>query len=164
MILALAVVIPSMASDTSEASAKAVELMKLLEIRKNIDASMAQVMAFSEQMIDSQDLDPEVAAVAKKSSKVSMEATLEAMQNMEWEAMFADIYSKVFTADEIQGLIDFYNAPLGQKLLEKQPELMAATMQKMQIEMSKFMPQIQEAAMKAIQEAKAEKANLQDQE
>jgi len=164
LILAFAMVIPSMAADTSEANTKAIELMKLLEIRKNIDASMAQIMAFSDQMIDSQNLDPEVAALAKKSSKGSMEATIEAMQNMEWEAMFADIYSNVFSAEEIQGLIDFYETPLGKKLLEKQPELMAATMQKMQGEMSKFMPKIQAAAMKAVQEAKAEKVELQDQE
>ena len=69
--------------------------------------------------------------------------------------MFAEIYSDVFTEDEIQGIIDFYKSPIGQKMLEKQPELTGATMQKMQVEMAKIMPAIQKAAMEAITEAQA---------
>ena len=60
----------------------------------------------------------------------------------------------MFTEEELQGLIDFYKSPVGNKFLEKQPELMAATMNRMQTEMAKIMPKIQEAAMTAVQEAK----------
>ena len=157
-LLLLASVLPAFASDTDVASEKAIELMQLLEIRKNIDASTSQVLAFTERMIESQNLPPEAEALAKQSSRIGSQVTLDAMKNMEWEVMFADIYAQVFSAEEIQGLIDFYGTPLGQKLLEKQPELMAATMQKMQVEMGKFMPQIQAAAMQAIEKAKASSA------
>ena len=62
----------------------------------------------------------------------------------------------MFTEDELQDLIDFYKSPLGQKMLKKQPELMKATMQKMQVEMSKVMPKIQADIKKAIEEVKNE--------
>ena len=139
----------------ADSKEKAIELMNALEIRKNIDASMAQVMSFSERMIESQNLAPEVESAAKATSKLTMQATIDAMNAIQWEAMFADIYATVFSEEEIQGLIDFYHSPLGMKLLEKQPELMAATMQKMQVEMAKFMPQIQQAAIQAVEQAKA---------
>ncbi len=139
-------------ADTKE---KAIELMTVLEIRKNIDASIEQVMNFSNRMIESQGLSPEEEAVAKAVSEDSLKATFGAMEEMQWESMFADIYANVFSEDEIQGLIDFYHTPLGIKLLEKQPELMAATMQKMQGEMGKMMPKIQQATMQAIEKAKA---------
>jgi len=50
-------------------------------------------------------------------------------------------------------IIDFYKSPVGKKMLEKQPELVAATMQRMQTEMAKLMPKIQAATMSAIQDA-----------
>jgi hypothetical protein len=51
-------------------------------------------------------------------------------------------------------VIDFYKSPVGAKFIEKQPELMAQTMQKMQVEMAKIMPKIQADVQKAIQESK----------
>jgi hypothetical protein len=140
----------------ADAHSKAVELMKLMEIRKNIDASMGQIQQFSASMIDSQGLDPEAAAQAKKVAAKSTEVSMNAIKEMNWEGMFAEIYAEVFTEEEIQGMIDFYKSPVGQKMLAKQPELAAATMQKMQVEMAKVMPAIQQAAMEAVAEAQAE--------
>jgi hypothetical protein len=132
---------------------KAVELMELMEIRKNIDASMGQISSYMEQMIESQDLDPKAKEAVKAASKKSMAETFQAMKEMNWESMFGEIYSEVFTEEELQGLIDFYKSPVGKKFLEKQPELMDATMTRIQTEMAKFMPMIQEATMTAVQEA-----------
>lgn len=137
-------------ADTKE---KAVELMKVMEVRKQIDIAMKQVEGFSDKMIEAQNLDPKIKEAAKTASKKSISETLKVMQEIKWENIFADIYTKVFTEEELQGLIDFYKSPLGKKMLEKQPELMAATMNKMQAEMSKFMPKIQEATMSALKEA-----------
>jgi len=132
---------------------KAEELMQLMEIRKNIDASQAQITDMMSQMIASQGLSEEETQEAIQLSKQSMDSTFEAMKEIDWEKMFGEIYASVFSEEEIQGLIDFYKSPVGQKFLEKQPELMAATMQKMQGEMMKIMPQIQADVMKAIEEA-----------
>jgi hypothetical protein len=138
---------------SADVNEKASELMKLMEIRKNIDTSMAQVSIYVDQMIDSQELEREVKEAAKAKIKASMAAQVEAMKEMNWESMFGEIYTEVFSEDEIQGLIDFYKSPVGKKMLEKQPELVAATMQRMQTEMAKLMPKIQAATMSAIQDA-----------
>ncbi len=138
----------------ADAHAKAVELMKLMEIRKNIEASTGQIKQFSNSMIDSQGLAPEETKAAKAAAEKSMEAALGAIQEIDWEGMFASIYAEVFSEEEIQGLIDFYQSPVGKKFLDKQPELTAATMQKMQLEMAKIMPAIQQATMEAITEVK----------
>jgi len=139
----------------ADSKAKAIELMNALEIRKNIDTSMAQVIGFSDKMIEAQNLDPETKNEAINASHKTLQATIEAINGIDWESIFADIYAEVFAEDEIQGLIDFYHSPVGKKLLEKQPQLMGATMTRMQTEMAKFMPQVQQAAMQAVQEAKA---------
>jgi hypothetical protein len=136
--------------------AKAKELISLMEIEKNIDASVVQITKMMDGMIDAQGLDPESAKVAKEISKKSMESSFKQMKQIDWVTMFGSIYSDVFTVDELQGIIDFYKSPVGKKMLEKQPELTAATMQKMQAEMAKFMPQIQADVQKALEEAMKE--------
>lgn len=133
---------------------KAKELIKIMEVTKQLDASQQQIGNFMDQMVDSQGLSGEEAATAKALAKKSMESSFEAMKSIDWEAMFGDIYASVFTEEEIQALIDFYKSPIGKKYLDKQPELMAATMQKMQGEMAKLMPKIQADVAKAIEEAK----------
>ena len=130
---------------------KAKELMNLLEITKNIDSSFEQVQGFADQMINSQGLTPEQAKLAREESKKAMKSY---MKSIDWESMFAEIYASVFTEKELQAVIDFYKSPVGAKFIEKQPELMAQTMQKMQVEMAKIMPKIQADVHKAIQESK----------
>ncbi len=140
------------AEETKEQKAK--ELVKLMEVTKAIDSSFSEVSNFSEQMVDAQQLSAEEKEKAKKYAKTSMEKTFKAMKAIDWEKMFADIYAEVFTEDELNELTKFYKSPIGKKLLEKQPELTRATMQKMQMEMSKLMPQIQKDIQEAIIKAK----------
>ena len=138
----------------ADAQSKAIELMKMMEIRKNIESVKANMSQYVNQMIDAQGLAPEVAEKAKVATSARMKITFQEMMKMDWEGMFAEIYTEVFSEDEMQGLIDFYNTPTGKKFIEKQPALQAAIMQKLQVEMAKIMPAIQQAAMEAVQEAK----------
>ena len=156
-LLAIALTLPVQifAVTTTQATAqdKAKELIKILNISKSIDSSFSEVSKFSSKMIDAQDLSPAAKAIAKKSMESSMTATFAEMKTIDWNKMFADVYASVFTAEEIDGLIKFYQSPLGQKLLSKEPELTKATMQKMQVEMAKIMPKLQANMAKAITEA-----------
>lgn len=57
------------------------------------------------------------------------------------------MYVDVYTEDELRGLNDFYRSPLGQKFIEKTPEIMEASTQ-MTLEMlQEFIPKL-----KAMQE------------
>jgi hypothetical protein len=40
-----------------------------------------------------------------------------------WETTIADVYAQNFTADELQQALDFYNSPVGRKVLELDDEL-----------------------------------------
>ncbi len=154
-LLAAALTLPLQIFATeATATSKAQELIQILNITKSIDSSFDEVANFSSQMIDSQDLTAEEKVEAKKIMNQSMKSTFSEMKSIDWNKMFAEVYASVFTADEIDGLIKFYKSPLGQKLLEKEPQLTKATMQKMQIEMAKIMPKIQAGMAKAIQESK----------
>jgi hypothetical protein len=142
----------SLADDKTEAKAR--ELMATMKITENIEKSFAQISKFSEGIIDSQDLDEEAKEKAKKVAKASTEASLKELATLDWEGIFAEVYSKVFTEEELQGLIDFYNSPIGKKFINKQTDLQVATMNRLQVELAKVMPKIQEDVQKAIQKVK----------
>lgn len=72
-----------------------------------------------------------------------------------WENIrdiFVESYIEVFSEDELNELIRFYSSPLGQKLLNKQPEVVKKGMQKMQVRLQEKMPEFQEKLKKRISE------------
>lgn len=133
---------------------KAKELLNIMQMTKMMDTSFDQILKYSDQMISSQGLSSEAQAQAKTTAKKSMEISFKAVKDIDWITMFSEIYSDVFTEQELQELINFYKSPIGKKMLEKQPVLMQQTMQKMQGEIAKIMPKIQQGIQNAIQDAK----------
>jgi len=140
---------------SAEPSQSAIELMKAMEIRKNIDSSMERVQAMTDQMIAAQGLTPEQQKIAKDSLDTSLAKSTAMVNEINWEQLFADIYTEVFSEEEIKGLLEFYNSPTGKKFLAKQPELMALTMQTVQEKLRDIMPEIQRAAQEAVMKAKS---------
>ena len=76
-------------------------------------------------------------------------------QQLGWDAVkteFIAAYADAFTDDELKGLAAFYNSPLGQKLVEKQPavteKMGRLTQQKMMAVMPQVMQKIKEGQPK----------------
>lgn len=142
------------AQDTSELPKTAVlaeELLTLFQVDKAMDGAFQQVMNMQEEMADSKPSSPE----QKEKQRLALQASLDETKKLfGWETIkpaFIEIYSEVFTEEELQGMIDFFKSPLGQKWIAKQPQLQAATMQKMQAIMMEAQPKIQEAIKNAQQ-------------
>jgi hypothetical protein len=66
------------------------------------------------------------------------------IQGSDLEKDVAQIYSNVFTPDELNGLADFYDTPTGQALMAKQPQVQQQMMQVMMPRMMAMQPQIQQ--------------------
>jgi hypothetical protein len=158
--LAVAVALLSVASARAEdpAAAKtplAEQLIGLLNVDKNYDATYQRMLKMQDSMAESQDLTPEQRQQRDQATKAALKVVKEFAS---WEAIkptFVQIYADTFTAEELQGMIDFYKSPVGQKFLEKQPIVQEAVMQKMGALMASLQPKIM-AAMKDAQSAPAE--------
>jgi hypothetical protein len=66
------------------------------------------------------------------------------IQGSDMENDIAQIYSNVFSPDELNGLADFYDTPTGQALIAKQPAVQQQMMQVMMPRMMALQPQIQQ--------------------
>ena len=74
---------------------------------------------------------------------------------MSWDKIkddFIQIYESVYSEEEIQDLIKFYQTPTGQKLIEKTPIVIQQSMAINQKYVMNIMPQIQEIAMELTEE------------
>jgi hypothetical protein len=78
-------------------------------------------------------------------------------QGSDMEKDVAQIYSNVFTPDELSGLSDFYDTPTGQSYIAKQPEVQQQLMQVLMPRMQGMQSQIQQmtSEFRAQQAAKA---------
>ena len=150
----------SVQSDTpvvQESRASAERLMAVLKTGENFENAMKQVAGIQKSMLSQMDLSEEEIAIAQKASQPAMKVTMEKFSWANMKEMFVDIYAEVFTAEELNDIIAFYESPQGQKFVEKQPELTRVTMQKMQTVMAEVMPEIQKETIKLVEQLKAER-------
>jgi len=141
----------------SESAVLAEELLTLLNVQKNMDAAFQQLGKMNDQIASAAGATPE----AKEKQQKMLEAiNAETKALVNWETlkpMFVSIYSETFTPDELKGMIAFYKTPIGQKWLEKQPQVQMATMQKIQAIMAESQPNIQKVIQRAMDAQKETK-------
>ena len=138
-------------SATPESRAASAKLLEVLRMAENFDSYIQQAIQMQRGVLDQMDMSTEEKEQAKKGMEKSMQPVL---KKFSWENMkgtFADIYAEVFTAEELNGIIEFYESPAGQKFVEKQPQLTQVTMQKMQGVMAQMMPEIQKEVEKTME-------------
>jgi hypothetical protein len=130
----------------------ALELLEITETKKMLDQVMASVEGMMAQQLQALELPPEGQEAAKAVQKDMMGWFSEFFVWEEMRDLYLDVYVEVFTEDELKELIQFYQSPLGQKLLNKMPALMQKSMQKTQAMLQKRMPEFQERLQKTMSE------------
>jgi hypothetical protein len=110
----------------------------------------------SMNVIDTQDLSAVEKREARKAMKTSMNLTIEAFSWDRIKGTFVDIYVEVLTLEELNGLIQFYESPIGRRFIRKQPQLTAVTLRKMQSLMQDVVPRIQKDVQRALAEWEAD--------
>jgi hypothetical protein len=133
-------------SVADEASHKraALKLMEVTNAKDMMDQRLVLFEGLLEQTIDASDLTPEEQEAANDTKKELMDWCSDIL---DWEKLrdqIADIYVQVFTEDELNELIRFYQSPVGQKLLEKTPEIMQKSVEIVQTILQDKLSEFQE--------------------
>lgn len=142
---------------TPESRASAEQLLQVLKTGENFDNTIRQAVTMQMGALDKRtDIPADKKDMIRKVSESSINGILEKFSWQKMKGMFVDIYAEVFTKEELDGVIAFYESPAGQKFVAKQPELTRVVMQKMQTLMAEVMPEIRKNAEKAVEQAKAD--------
>ena len=81
-------------------------------------------------------------------------------EEMNWASMrplFTQIYQESYTQEEVDGLVAFYQSPIGVAYIEKMPIVMQKSMTLVQTRMGPMMEKMQAALKQAMEEAKTPK-------
>ncbi|MEP6669006.1 MAG: DUF2059 domain-containing protein [Chthoniobacter sp.] len=112
------------AQDASgERKALADELISLMRLETSFKLVLEQKGKMEESADSS--LSPEQKATRRR----------QADKIYNWDAIkpiWMQIYTEIFTDEDLRGMIVFFKSPVGQKWLDTQPEVQTKTMQKMQ--------------------------------
>ncbi len=149
---------------TADQAGEKKAVLKMLEITNARNMSV-QIMKSMEAMMDRQ-FQTETVKLSPKGQEALMAIRKDTVkwlqENFSWDQMkdmYVDIYTQVFTEDEINQLVQFYQSPLGKKMLAKMPELIRLTFEKSQALVQKKMPLFQEKLQKSLSNLEAKYGN-----
>lgn len=119
------------------------KMFEITDMKAMLDASYAQMDRMFSQMAKNNNISDEERPIYEKHRKKFHTLLTESMSWNKIKEPIIAAYSQVYTKAEIDELIAFYQSPLGQKMLQKMPELMQVTMQVMQETSKSMMPKMQ---------------------
>lgn len=139
------------------------KLLQVTDAAAMMDQAYLQMDQISEQMLKSTgtglDKDPQARQMVKNINALVREEL--SWKQLE-EPMIA-LYGNVFSEDELQEIIAFYQSDVGQKMLKRQPELMQGTMVMMQEQMQRLMPKMKALIEKQVAEYRSQKHQAAEQ-
>lgn len=139
------------------------KLLQVTDAAAMMDQAYLQMDQISEQMLKSSgaglDKDPQARQMVKNINALVREEL--SWKQLE-EPMIA-LYGNVFSEDELQDIIAFYQSDVGQKMLKRQPELIQGTMVMMQEQMQRLMPKMKTLIDKQVAEYRSQKQKAAEQ-
>lgn len=130
------------------------ELLQTIQVDKILTQTFDSMKDMQKQAIMKMAKDPESQALAVEIQDKVFNLM---KKEMSWEILkpeFEKLYAETYSAEELDGLLKFYQSPLGKKFIEKQPEMQRKTMLMVQQMMMRVMPKIQALTMELEQKAR----------
>jgi hypothetical protein len=117
--------------------ALAEQLVGLMHLDKAMNVGLNSMSQAQSKYLDasSTNISPATKAIIQKQIDSSMKRVASFINPEKVHAIYVSAYATIFTAEELQGAIDFYQSPIGQQWIQKQPLVsgivMARTMETM---------------------------------
>ena len=125
-----------------EKTALAEKLINLTNMDKMMEQTKQQILQMESRMIGQFDVPEEKQGEALAFQKKLTEKTFEIMKFDDLHKDYAALFAEVYTLEELKGLVAFYESPLGQSMIEKQPVVIQKAMQISQKRMATLIPEI----------------------
>jgi uncharacterized protein len=117
-------------------------IMTLTNMNKMLDHAKQQVLQIQTQTMNQLDIPEDKRDDALAFQKKMTEKIFEIMSFDNMHKEYVDLFSDVYTVEELKGMITFYESPIGQSMIEKQPLVMNKAIQISQDRMKRMIPEI----------------------
>lgn len=133
-------------ADEASKHAKAEQLFVLLHMDRMMDQLMVGVKSQVQQIVQSMPGSDEATPEQKKQIADFQQRVLGLVNDkLGWKALepdFISLYASTYTEEELDGILAFYKSPVGQKMIDKTPELTAKSTEITQQKMREVQPQL----------------------
>ncbi len=153
LLLTIVLAAPLCADEASHQQA-ARELLKASQAEKLMDEMMGQMDGIMDQSYAAAGLPEEAKAEWDEVKTGIIDWMAEFLNWKEMEPMYVEIYTSVFTEEELREITAFYQSPIGQKMTAKMPALTQKSMEITMDRMQKKMPELQNRMNEKIVELK----------
>ncbi len=142
ILMSLTVTAPLAEDATKRALAE--ELMMLNNVQQNVERMFAQMKEAQVAMLGSLEL-PEDKVEEAQQLQARLLAVLD--EELSWPSLkeeYLDVYTEIFTREELKALLEFSKSETGRSINAKMPQLMQKTMQIGQRHSQQAIPRMQE--------------------
>jgi len=121
----------------------AVELIQVTHFDRNMQAMQQQVRTMLEKQFESEATCAAAQPTMHEFSSAVADKLSGTLSKEDLKIDVAAVYAEVFSEEELREIIAFYQSPLGEKLLDRMPELMQKSMQITQDRIRPMMPEFE---------------------
>lgn len=144
-------------AEESTHHALAEQLLTMMDVQKNMEQSLEMVKQMQAAQLQQMEVSADKVEKVQSMTEQMMDMIAE---EMSWDKLkddYVSVYVDIFTEEELKGIIEFYETPIGQKFIKKTPELMKRSMEVSQKQMVILMPKIQAMTKEMIEKWKKER-------
>lgn len=131
-------------ADEASKRAKAEQLFTLLRMDTMMDQLLSGVKKQVQQITESMPGADQATPEQKKQITDFQQRVMDTVnQKIGWKALepdFISLYASTYTEEELDGIVAFYKSPIGQKMIEKTPELTTKSTEITQQKMNELQP------------------------
>lgn len=139
-----------------EKAALAREMVALSHIDQLMAQAKQQVQQIQDQMMAQVDIPAEKKQEAIRFQQRVNDRVFEVMSFENMEQDYIDLFTSVYTADELRAILAFYKSPAGRSMLAKQPRVIQQSMAMTQAKLKILIPELQQMSREFKQRMKAE--------
>jgi hypothetical protein len=159
LLICLVVAAPAFAADTVPTDASIQRLLAVTESRKLIDNAVAMANAAMDRSIKDAVAGTALDAKSQRVIEDTRDKVAALMKEMlawkDLEPLIVDSYKRSLTQEEVNGLVAFYETPVGKSVVGKLPLIQQRTVQLMQDRMQALLPKMMQIQQEAVDKLKA---------
>lgn len=160
LLLFCAAAVSLLAADPRPSDASVKELLLLSGSPKMLDMSKGQLANMAggpvQQALQGRSPTPEIRQIVEAGGAKIMTALNDGLKWEAFEPTFVELHQAVLTQDEVDGIVAFYKTPAGIAMVQKMPQLMQASSQRIQQQLAPLMQQLQQISQDTVLQLQAE--------
>ena len=119
------------------------EIMELTNMEKMMDQLKEQVFQLQNQLVSQLNIPEDKKEETLEFQKKLTAKIFEIMDFDNLENEYVNLFTSVYTIEELEGIINFYKSSVGKSMLEKQPLIVKKAMEISQNKLKELIPEFQ---------------------